>query len=85
MVVITLRYTSIVLYDKGLRYKGGHIPMGHIYEVKAYKPRSNRRSRLGKGIYTRQEYRCSVYADNEYEAYILMLDLGYEDIVIINP
>lgn len=78
-------YSSALLYDKAERYNGGHISIGNIYEVKAYKPRDKRKSKLGKTIYTREEHTCYVYADNEYEAYITMLDFGYEDIVIINP
>lgn len=79
-------YSSTLLYDKRIRYSGGYYtPIGNIYEIRAYKPRDKRKSRLSKTIYTREEYRCMVYADNEYEAYITMLDFGYEDIVIINP
>lgn len=79
-------YSSSLLYEKGIRYNGGYYnPIGNIYEVIAYKPRDKIKSRLGKTIYILEEYRCMVYADNEYEAYILMLDFGYEDIVIINP
>lgn len=78
-------YSTILLYNKGLIYNGDDsIPFGYIYEVKAYKARSKRKSRLGRNIYTRQEYVCYVYAHNEYEAYILMLDYGYEDITVIN-
>lgn len=82
----SIYYSSTLLYEKGIRYNGGYYnPIGNIYEVKAYKPRDKIKSRLGSTIYTREEYRCMVYADNEYEAYITMLDFGYEDIVIINP
>ena len=81
----SIYYSSTLLYEKGIRYSGGYIPLGNIYEIKAYKPRDKRKSSLSKTIYTREEYRCMVYADNEYEAYITMLDFGYEDIVIINP
>lgn len=81
----SIYYSSSLLYEKAERYNGGHISIGNVYEVKAYKPRDKRKSRLSSTIYTREEYRCMVYADNEYEAYILMLDFGYEDIVIINP
>jgi hypothetical protein len=79
----SIYYSSRLLYNKP--YESIITPIGDIYEMKAYKPRANRRSRLGKGIYTRQEYRLIVYADNEYEAYITLLDYGYTDIVIINP
>jgi len=74
-------YSSSLLYDK----KKTSFRFGNVYEVKAYKPWDKRRYKLGKTIYTRQEYTCMVYADNVYEAYITLLDYGYIDIVIINP
>lgn len=79
-------YSSSILYDKSIIHRGDfELPIGNVYEVKAYKARDKRKSRLSSTIYTREEHTCYVYADNEYEAYILMLDYGYEDIVIINP
>lgn len=78
-------YSSSILYDKDIIHRGGSIPIDEIYEVKAYKARGKRKSKLSRTIYTREEYTCYIYADNEYEAYILMLDYGYEDIVFINP